>query len=193
MPPRDDRLRRTPKTPVSGWVDAARYALIEEGAAGLKVDRLAARLKVSRGGFYHWFADRNALVPALLDHWRALCVFLPIDDPEPGPDALRAWLDRLFQRLIAEDGYDPAFDMSVREWSRADLSVAEAVRQADAERVHRLERVFVGAGRPPDAAAIRARVLYYHQIGYYAIGVCQTRAERRRWLPFYLEILRGTA
>ena len=39
---------------------------------------------------------------------------------------------------------------------------------------------------------MRARVFYYHQIGYYALGIKQTTAERKRMLPLYLRILVGT-
>ena len=40
-------------------------------------------------------------------------------------------------------------------------------------------------------AAIRARVFYYHQIGYYAIGVQQSIPERRKNAQLYLDILCG--
>src|SRR5690349_6702932 len=37
------------KVPAEGWVNAAKVALIEEGIGAVKIDRLAQRLKVSRG------------------------------------------------------------------------------------------------------------------------------------------------
>ncbi len=44
---------RTPKNTVQDWIKAATRMLVDEGIAGLKVDRLANRLGVTRGGFYH--------------------------------------------------------------------------------------------------------------------------------------------
>ena len=45
------------KTPAETWVDCARTALIADGLEGVKVDRLAKSLGVTRGGFYHHFSQ----------------------------------------------------------------------------------------------------------------------------------------
>ena len=50
------------------WIEAARVALIEEGTAGIEVNKLAKRLGVTRGGFYWFFESREQLLDALLDH-----------------------------------------------------------------------------------------------------------------------------
>ena len=67
------------------WVEIARQALIEEGIGGVRVDRLAKRLDVTRGGFYHNFEDREQLLDALLHLWEDECRFLPTDDPDNSP------------------------------------------------------------------------------------------------------------
>ncbi len=43
-----------------------------------------------------------------------------------------------------------------------------------------METVFKLLGYDDDEAPIRARVFYFHQIGFYAIGVRQSLPERRR-------------
>jgi hypothetical protein len=65
------------------------------------------------------------------------------------------------------------------------------VERADRERVDTLQRFFEAVGYSLDEAIIRARVFYYHQIGYYAIGVRQSMPERRRNKDTYLDILCG--
>jgi hypothetical protein len=54
-----------------------------------------------------------------------------------------------------------------------------------------LKRFFDALGYDADEALIRARVFYYHQIGYYAIGVRQSTGERRRMAKLYIDILCG--
>ena len=44
------------------WVEAALAALAEGGAAAVKVERLAAKLKVTKGSFYWHFRDRDELL-----------------------------------------------------------------------------------------------------------------------------------
>src|SRR5437879_4694510 len=54
----------------SDWVAAARTMLIRDGAAAVKVERIATALNVTRGGFYWRFRDHADLMGALLKDWR---------------------------------------------------------------------------------------------------------------------------
>ncbi|HWV61487.1 MAG TPA: TetR/AcrR family transcriptional regulator [Sphingopyxis sp.] len=182
---------RTPKNTASDWIDAGQRMLVDEGIAGLKVDRLASRLGVSRGGFYHHFRDRDEFLDRLVGHWEATCRFLPDTPPPARPAEAVAWFDGTIERLIESDGYDYHFDLAVREWARADTRVAWAVERADRERIETLRKFFEAIGYAGEEAATRARIFYYHQIGYYAIGVRQSIVERRRNAELYIDILCG--
>lgn len=173
------------------WIHVARRNLIEIGVTGLKVDLLAKRLGVTRGGFYHHFKNREDLLNRLLEDWEKSCRFLPEEDPPTTPALALGWLDRLLARHIEADGYDYQYDLAVREWGRADKRAEWAVERADRERLQVLEKLFQALGYDKKYAATRARVFYFHQIGYYVIGVKQTAHERRRALEAYLDILFG--
>lgn len=51
------------------WVRAATDAVVEGGIAAVAVEPLAARLGTTKGSFYHHFANRDALIVALLEEW----------------------------------------------------------------------------------------------------------------------------
>ncbi|MDH0866505.1 helix-turn-helix domain containing protein [Mitsuaria sp. GD03876] len=180
-----------PKVPATTWVDAAREALIDEGIDAVKVDRLAQRLGVTRGGFYHHFADHADLLARLLGLWRETVIFVPPGPAPATPAQALAAIDALVERLITEDGYEPRFDMAVRAWAHADAAVARVVEEVDTARIASLQRLFAALGCKPQEARIRARVFYFHQIGYYAIGVQESEPQRRRLLGHYLSILCG--
>lgn len=173
------------------WVLAARAALVRHGVADVKVDRLARDLKVTRGSFYWHFADRQALLDALLKHWRSRNTepFLRVagDHDEPPLQQLarftHIWLD--------EKEYDPAFDSAVRDWARNSADVARAVRSADAARLRVLTRIFSDLGFPEQEAMVRARITYYHQVGYYTMRITESHARRRDLFPAYFEVLAG--
>jgi AcrR family transcriptional regulator len=184
---------RTPKNTVQDWIEAAKRMLIDEGIAGLKVDRLANRLGVTRGGFYHNFKDRDEFFELVIRYWEETCRFLPKDPPPGKPAEAVEWLDRTIGRLIESDGYDYHFDLAVREWARADKRAEWAVERADRERLNLLQKFFEAIGYDSKHAAIRARVFYYHQIGYYAIGVLQSLSERRDNARLYIDIICGEA
>lgn len=182
---------RTQKVSSETWVETARRVLVEEGIGGVKVDRLAQRLGVTRGGFYHNFRDREDLLDALLRRWEDACRFLPKYPVNGTLAEIGTWFDSALARLIQEDGYDHNFDMAVREWARSDQRAAQAVKKSDRERMGTLARFFDALGYSKDEALIRARVFYYHQIGYYAIGVRESVAVRNRNLQLYVDILCG--
>src|SRR5438552_14192419 len=51
------------------WLDAGLQVLAQEGPEALAAERLAARLGVTRGSFYHHFKSRDAYSRALLERW----------------------------------------------------------------------------------------------------------------------------
>jgi AcrR family transcriptional regulator len=181
----------TPKTPPSAWVRAAREALVEEGIQGVKIDRLAQRLGVTKGGFYKHFSDRAELLARLLELWVRENLFLPPDLKPATSSAARDALVALTDRLIDEQDFDPRFDMAVRDWARVDAAAERTVARIDRQRLAHLARLFSALGCDPDEAEVRARVLYYHQVGYYALGVKESRAARKALLPLYMRILVG--
>jgi AcrR family transcriptional regulator len=174
------------------WINTARNTLIEEGIGGVKIDRLANRLGVTRGGFYHNFKDREELLDHLIAHWEQTCRFLPQGVPSSQPAKAVEWFDDLIARHIEGDGYDYRFDLAVREWARSDQRAAWAVERSDRERLQTLTRFFEILGYDSADAPVRARIFYYHQIGYYAIGVKESAAERRRALHTYVDLLCGS-
>ncbi len=172
------------------WIAAARRALVEGGVSEVKVDRLAARIAVTRGSFYWHFKSRAELLDALLDEWRHanLEPFLKVLEGEAPP------LVRL-KRFVAVwlDGreFDPALDSAVRDWGRGSRRVAALVREADSTRTDVLRRIFEAMGYAAVEAEVRARVTYYHQVGYYALGIVESRGVREALLPTYFKVLSG--
>ncbi|HEY1075553.1 MAG TPA: TetR/AcrR family transcriptional regulator [Fontimonas sp.] len=174
-----------------GWLNCARVALIEDGIDGVKVDRLAQRVKVTRGGFYHHFKNHQQLLNELLVTWKNQNRFTPAKVDVSTATAANEALDRITDDLVHENGFDPQFDMAVREWARISQPVADVVHGVDEERVGTLTRIFAGIGYDAKEALIRARVFYWHQIGYYAVGMQEPVTEREGNLAAYIKVLAG--
>jgi AcrR family transcriptional regulator len=173
------------------WLNAARQALIEEGTAGVEINKLAKRLGVSRGGFYWFFASREALLDALLAYWveTGTALFERILQG-PGRNGMQEYR-ALVDLWIEENEYDPRWDGAVRDWARTSRKVLKAVQAVDAKRIGILEQIFLDMGYKGKEAHVRARVTYYHQVGYYALGVHESRRERRELIPYYTQVLTG--
>lgn len=180
------------KSPLSreDWVDAARALLITGGIEHVRIGRLSENLNVTRGGFYWLFKSRDDLLNELLQHWERTNT-RPFEDmlnsERKGVDELNA----LFDIWLDEKDYSPAYDAAVRDWARLSSEAAGVVRRVDARRIELFKTIFLDLGSPEDEAMIRARVAYYHQVGYYILVVGETMAARQKARLLYMKVLSG--
>jgi AcrR family transcriptional regulator len=173
------------------WLLAAREALIREGIRGVEVGRLARKLKVTRGGFYWFFDSHKQLLDELLADWeRTNSAAFKAVLKDPGRNGM-AEFAAVVDIWIQEAHYSSAWDAAVRDWARVSTKVGNAVRRVDDERIAVFAQIFQDIGYPEDEAFVRARVTYFHQVGYYALGVRETRDARLRLLPLYTRVLTG--
>ncbi|MEM8725743.1 MAG: helix-turn-helix domain-containing protein [Pseudomonadota bacterium] len=182
------------KVTAEGWVDAAREALIADGLTGVRANRLAKSLGVTRGGFYYHFRNQQQLLDRLLEDWRNGDAFLPSDGALDDAQEARAYLERAICGQSKRARASADFEQAVREWGRVDAKVSEVVEKVDDERISRLTKVFAALGFNHEEAGIRARIFYFYQMGYYALGFQARDGEEGNGLNAdrYLEILCGT-
>ena len=173
------------------WLDTARRALIEEGTAGVEINKLAKRLGSSRGGFYWFFRDRAQLLDELVRFWAesSIVLFEKIVRSHHD-DGIEEYL-AMTHLWIDEKEYDPRWDSAIRDWARTSAPVRKVVEAVDQKRIAVLEEIFRHMGYKGKEADMRARVMYYHQVGYYAMGVRESQKARRALIPFYQKILTG--
>jgi len=173
------------------WLLAARKALVKHGILAVKVDRLARSLRVTRGSFYWHFKSQKDLLDQLLNAWVSTNTApfeRVLDLPTNAQGKFRAIVDL----WLAETEYDPKFDTAVREWARISSHVERVVRQCDEARIAVFENIFQGLGYTGADALVRARITYFHQVGYYALGIVESHERRRRLTPYYTRALLGT-
>ena len=173
------------------WIAAARKSLIKTGIAGVKIERMADDLGVTRGGFYWFFKNRNALFDALLADWENTNTKPFFDIVEKagsdGMDQFKA----LAELWIAEKDFSPAYDSAVRDWARTSKRARLVVERVDDRRIALVTRVCENIGYAGEEAFIRARITYFHQVGYYSLGLREPEEKRHHYLPLYLKILTG--
>lgn len=175
----------------SHWLDAAVQLLIEEGIDQVKVQRLAAVLKASRGSFYWHFRNREELLDAILQRWLENNTDALIAALGPAERSLEERLLGLFTLWMERHPVYPRFDNAVRAWAAKSAKARRVQRRADRQRLQHLERLFLDAGFPPAEARVRGDVLYFTQVGYYALDLEETRAERLAKLELYYRAFTG--
>ena len=173
------------------WVRAARAVLIQSGVERVKIEPLAVALGVTRGSFYAHFRSRQDLLAALLEDWKVTNTRALQEAIEDNAGDGRNQLKAVVRVWIEESSYSPAYDTAMRDWARTAKAVAKTVMAVDEFRISLIKGAFEALGyRDPDSQ-VRANVMYFHQVGYYAMRVKQTRSVRFSLAPTYLSILSG--
>ena len=146
----------TTRTPRDRWVEQGLEALAEGGPDAVRVEALAKKLGVTKGGFYGYFADRDALLVAMLDAWERESIDEVIDRVEREGGDPRAKIARAGVLTFSSDRLLP-IDLAIRDWARRDQTVADRLRRVDNRRMSLL-REMIGTFCS-DADEVEARSL----------------------------------
>ena len=140
-------------------------ALAVGGFEALRVEPLAERLGVTKGSFYHHFADRRALHVAMLDAWERRGTTDIIDDVDAEAATPAERLRRLAHRTLRPDPAKDAIENAIRAWAATDDVAAAAMSRVDERRVEYTAGLLRAVGMSPAVARRRARLLYRILIG----------------------------
>lgn len=174
------------------WLTVAREAFVEGGVENVKVDRLARMLNVTRGGFYWHFKNREDLLQALLASWQQTNTKPMFDAVKALPKGDGAGKFIAISRVwIEEQGFSSAYDAAIRDWARTSPEVAVIVREVDDRRIKLVQGIFEEDGLCSADALTRAQILYFHQVGYYAMGVRESCGDRLRNISRYYKVFTG--
>lgn len=156
------------RTPRGSWIEEGLRMLAAGGPEAVRIEPLAQALGVTKGGFYGYFANRDALLTEMLDRWEHEVAEAVIEQIEQVGGDGRARLRRLFA-FVGESTDEPvrgiAVDLAIRDWGRRDESVALRLRRVDNRRMDYLRSLFATFCADPDDVEVRCLLTYSVRIG----------------------------
>lgn len=173
------------------WLRAALDSLVAEGIEQVRILPLAKTLSVSRSSFYWYFKHRQDLLEQLLKRWQEKNTQSIVRQSRLPSDTIIQGVLHIFECWTDDRRFDPRLDSAIRDWARRSKPVRRIVDKADETRVESITRLFRRHGYEATEAFIRARVLYFTQVGYYALDVKETLRQRRSYLAPYLKSFTG--
>lgn len=144
------------------WVAAAYERFSADGITAVAVEPVARALGATKGSFYWHFADRRALVDAVLDRWRELETERLIGDVEriqPAAARLAGLLELIAHRTGQRSGERTLY-------ADATGPVREFVSSVTERRVSYLASLVEASGVEPGEARRRAVLVVSAVIGY---------------------------
>lgn len=148
------------------WINAAIEVLAEDGVAGLRVEVLAKRLKVTKGSFYWHFQDRRDLLVAVLQYWKEGRIrdIIKQTTAETGKELAQIYhVIDVYSASRSRRGM--MIELAVRDWARRDAEAAAIVAEVDDVRLRCARALFLACGVPMEEASSRCMLLYAYVFG----------------------------
>jgi AcrR family transcriptional regulator len=161
------------------WVAAGIAVLAEGGVDRVRVEVVAERLGVTKGGFYRRFRDRRALLDAILDAWskgRIAAIDRQTALGEACPSQRLRAVIKLFSERVSAQGM--AIELAIRQWARSDRAAAAAVARVDDRRLKNVALLYRRMGLTPQDAQARAVLLYAFIFGQSLLFLEQTPRQK---------------
>jgi AcrR family transcriptional regulator len=152
------------RTPRDRWIEEGLRALAADGPDAVRVEVLAKKLGVTKGGFYGYFDDRDALLRAMLDAWERESIDEVIDRVEREGGDARKKIRRAGVLTFSSNRLLP-IDLAVRAWARRDEAVAARLRRVDNRRMALLRQMIGTFCGEPDEVEARAMLAFCLAIG----------------------------
>ncbi|MBJ7404645.1 MAG: TetR/AcrR family transcriptional regulator [Bradyrhizobium sp.] len=143
------------------WVEAGFAELARAGVEGVRVEVLAKNLGVTKGGFYRRFANRAALLEAMLEAWRQGRIAAVAQQTSLGGQAPRERLRaviQLYSERVNPEGM--AIELAIRQWARSDENAAASVASVDAARLKHIGDLYRATGLAAEEADAQAFLFY---------------------------------
>lgn len=137
------------------WLDEGMGVLAEQGARGVRVDRIAARLGLTKGSFHHHFDGID-------DYHRSLWARYETDSMDAIRSALTAVAglppERALMELPAHVGFDARIEAAIRGWAFEKEEASAVQARVDAARLDALiglwQQILPGSDRARVAALV---------------------------------------
>ena len=165
------------RTPRTSWIQEGLRALGVGGPDGVRIEKLAQALGVTKGGFYWHFEDRPALLDEMLEAWERLVVDEVIIRVESEGGDARAKLRRL-STLAGSSPDLMKIELAVRDWARRDRAVANRLKHVDNRRMDYMRSLF--GEFCPDEDDVEARCLVFYSLWIGSHFIAADHGERSR-------------
>lgn len=150
------------------WLDEGVQVLAEDGAGGVRIDRIASRLGRSKGSFHHHFDGADDYRKQLLGHVRrsqvdAFRSAIAETEPDAHP---RDVLAHLTAQVNGEGSfYHPALEVALRAWATWDDDAAAVQAEIDEARLAALRDVWRPISSDDETARLAALLPYLIAVG----------------------------
>ena len=143
------------------WLRSGFEILVRSGADSITLETLGAKLKLSKGSFYHHFKNRDDFLKHLIKYWESSMTDWVIDTAQLESSNHKKRLMKLAE-LTSRVAAMPV-ERAIRDWARQNPGVRRALKRVEKKRRDYLHYLLAQAGiREP---LLVSRIIYSIYIG----------------------------
>ncbi len=143
------------------WLNVALETIEIGGVDAVRIERLAARLHISKSGFYWHFQDRNDLLRQLLNYWSTAYTEIVIHELSLQAMEPIARLNQVAEMVWKHDL--AKYDLAIRSWAKHDPLAKRAVTKVNKLRLDYLRSIFSELGFKGEELEMRALLFVCYQ------------------------------
>jgi AcrR family transcriptional regulator len=144
------------------WLTAAMDLLLELGIGSVSISKLAEKLNITRGSFYHHFSGREDLLSAMLLYWEETLTVSIRAEVEALQLSPRKSLKQLVHIIRKHEA--AAYDAPFRAWGLHDPLCRSTLERVDSFRLEYIRSQFEGADFSGIDALTRAQILLFTEM-----------------------------
>ena len=145
------------------WIRVGFDILISDGIGNVKIEAMARKLGVTKGGFYGYFSNRDVFLNAMLDDWELMHSSEIFDFVNNLTGNLSEKLEKLLY-LVDDANYD-AIELSMYSWGLHDPHAKKVIMRVVNERLKWIANLFLEGGFTEHEAERRAHIVHQFMAG----------------------------
>ena len=137
------------------------------------------------------YRPRKELLAALLSRWKSTNTGNWIKRADAYAESVCEAVLNVFDCWFDDTIFDSRFEAAIRSWAQQSPDIAREAADDDERRVATLTDVFRRFDYKPLAADVRARAMYFTQLGYVSTQPNEDMAVRMSRIAEYVEVFTG--
>jgi AcrR family transcriptional regulator len=171
----------------SDWIEAGLWLLAEKGLESVTIDRLCAKLGVTKGSFYWHFKGSQEYLQSMADYWSNTADFLDTLGTSDKDD----WEQiREIARRVGDLGYG-RIDKAMRVWADNCSETAESVRKTDRDVIQFVSEKLVNIGLVHADAKILSEMIVASGIGLASIDPSPAPEKQKQMEKLWLQLIQS--